>query len=291
MKLPSFKTAVKTYALVWGNRLECVRILWLPLFLIFLLAWIVWPHVRPCVNAGICAGTLSSASGGSAVALVLSLLLLFAGLTVLTAIMCAGLWRLFLRGVHVATPFYLGFGGDELRLLALAGLKGVLFLIWVLATAAVVALVEFVVVRVSGSFSPLAFLLTVLIAVLVLSWIATRLSLSGPATIKAQHVKIEAPWRITAHNVTRIQRVAALMIAPVTAAILALLVLVLFLFIRWLARSGLTLSDVARTCVLLLARHEYLKPLVLLVVYGVLLLLAALFITARALEYQELDTP
>ncbi|HZT77126.1 MAG TPA: hypothetical protein VFA27_10740 [Vicinamibacterales bacterium] len=291
MKLPSLKTAAKTYALVWANRLECARILWLPLALVFLLAWIVWPYIRPCVNGGLCAGTLTWAPGRSAIVLALLLLLVFGVFIVLVSIMCAGLWRLWLRHVHVSSPFYLGFGGDELRLLAVAGVKGLLLLVWAVATAFVAALVEAIVVRFTGAFSPIAVLLTLIVAIFVLSWIATRLSLSGPATIKAQHVTFGASWRVTARNVARLQRVGALLMAPVSAFMLALLVALLLVFMRWLARSGLTLSDVARTCVLLLIRHEYLKRLVLLVLYFVLMVVAALVITARALEYEELDTP
>lgn len=282
MTLPSFKIARATYSFVWGNRLECLRILWLPLLLMFLLAWIVWLHIVPFVNACVCGAAATSISGYSAVGLALWMLLLFAGLTVLASVMCAGLWRLILRNVHVYAPFYLGFGSDELRLLALAGLKALLLLAWALVTAVVIGLVELVVSHFSGSFSPSAFLLTLLIALLVLGWIGTRLSLSGPATTKAQHVDISASWHVMAHNVTRIQRVAVLLMVPVAIVIFVLLLLLLFLLVR-----GLNMS----ICALFLARLRYLLPLVLLVLYFPLLVLAALFITARALEYQELSTP
>lgn len=282
MTLPSFKIARATYPFVWGNRLECLRVLWLPLLLIFLLAWIVWPHLVPFVNACVRAAAATSISGSSAVTLALWLLLLFAGLTVLACIMCAGLWRLILRNVHVSAPFYLGFGSDELRLLALAGFKVLLLLAWAFVTAVVIGLVELVVSHLSGSFSPSAFLLTLLIALFVLGWIGARLSLSGPATIKAQHVDVAASWHAMAHNVTRIQCVAALLMAPVAIVIVVLLLLLFFLIIHWLNTS---------TCALFLARFRYLLPVLLLVPYFLLLFVAALFITARALEYQELSTP
>jgi hypothetical protein len=279
MTLPSFKIARATYRFVWGNLLECLRILWLPLLLMCLLAWIGWPYIVPFVNACIRAAAATSISGSSAVALALWLLLLFAGLTVLASIICAGLWRLILRNVHVHAPFYLGFGSDERRLLALAGLKVLLLFAWALVTAVVIGLVELVVSHFSGAFSPSAFLLTLLIALLVLGWIGTRLSLSGPATIKTQHIDVAASWHATAHNVTRIQRVAALLMAPVAIVILVLLLLLLFLSIHWLNTAA---------CALCLARFRYLLPLLLIVLYFLLLFLTALLITARALEYQEL---
>jgi hypothetical protein len=279
MTLPTFKIARATYRFVWGNLLECLRILWLPLLLMCLLAWIGWPHIVPFVNACIRAAAAISISGSSAVALALWLLLLVAGLTVLASMICAGLWRLILRNVHVHAPFYLGFGSDERRLLALAGLKVLLLLAWALVTAVVIGLVELVVSHFSGAFSPSAFLLTLLIALFVLGWIGTRLSLSGPATIKTQHIDVAASWHATAHNVTHIQRVAALLMAPVAIVILVLLLLLLLLFIHWLNTSA---------CGLCLARFRYLLPLLLIVVYFLLLFLTALLITARALEYQEL---
>jgi hypothetical protein len=282
MALSSFKIARATYQFVWGNCLECLRILWLPLLLIFFLAWVVSPHIVPFVNVFVGAAAATSILGSSTVALALWLLLLFAGLTVLGSVMCAGLWRLILRNVHVNGPFYLGFGSDELRLLMLAGLKILLLLAWGLATAAVIGLVEFVVSHFSGSFSPPVFLLTLLIALVALGWISTRLSLSGSATIKTQHVDIASSWRDTAHHVTGIQLIAGLLLAPVAIVTLVLLLLLLFLFIHWLNILA---------CTAFLARFKYLLPLLLLVLYFLLLFLAALFITSRALEYQELGTP
>jgi hypothetical protein len=279
MTFQSFKMARATYAFVWGNRRECLRILWLPMLLMFLLAWIGWPHVVPFVNTCVRAAA-TSISGNSAVARVLWLLILFAGITVLASIMCAGLWRLILRNVHVSAPFYLRFGSDELRILALMGSKGVLLLAWALVTAVFIGLVEIVASYFSGSFSPSALLLTLLIALLLLDWIGTRLSLSGPATIKTQHIDIRASWHATAHNVLRIQRIAVLLMLPVAVVILVLSFLLFFLFIHSWNTSA---------CALFMARSPYLLPLLLLVMYFLLLLLAALIITARALEYQELS--
>jgi hypothetical protein len=279
--LSSFKIARATYRFVWGNRLECLRILWLPLLLIFCLAWIVWPHIVPFVKVSVpSAGT--SISGSSSVALALWLLLLFAGLTVLSSIMCAGLWRLILRNVHVTGPYYLGFGSDELRLLMLAGLMLLLFLAWGLVTAVVIFLIELVASHFSGSFSPPAFLLTLLIALSALGWIGTRLGLSGSASIKTQRVDLASSWRDTAHNVARIRLVAALLTVPAVVVILVLLLLLLFLLIHWLNILA---------CVNFLARLKYLLPLLLPVLYFLVLFLSALYLTACALEYKELSTP
>jgi hypothetical protein len=282
MALSSFKTARETYRFVWGNRLDCLRILWLPLLLIFCLAWIVWPHIVPLVNFSAPTAAAASITGSSAVALALWLLLLFTGLTVLGSIMCAGLWRLILRNVHVTGPYYLGFGSDELRLLALAGLKILLFLAWGLVTAAVIFLIEMVASHLSGSFSPAAFLLTLLIAFAVLGWIGTRLSLSGSASIKTQRVDIRSSWRDTAHNVRRIRLAGTLLAVPAAVVIMLLLLLLLVLLIHWLNILA---------CVNFLARLKYLLPLLLPVLYFLLLFLTALYLTARALEYQELSTP
>jgi hypothetical protein len=279
MMLPSFKIARATYRFVWGNLLECLQILWLPMVLMCLLAWIGWPHIVPFVNACIRAAALTSMSGSSVVALALWLLFLSAGFTVLASIICAGLWRLILRNVHVHAPFYLRFGSDERRLLALAGLKVVLLLVWALLTAVVLGLVELVVSHFTGSFSPSAFLVTLLIALLVLCWVGTRLSLSGPATIKTQHIDFAAPWKATTHNVARIQRVGALLVVPVAIVTVVLFVRPLFLIAHWLNTSD---------CVVCLARLRYLSPLLAIVTYFLLFFVAALFITARAFEYQEL---
>jgi hypothetical protein len=281
MTLSSFKIVRATYSFVWGNRLEFLRILWLPLLLMFLLAWIVWPHIFRFVNACVRAAAVTSISSSSAVALSLWVLLLFAGITVLASIICAGLWRLVLRKEHVKAPFYLGFGKDELRLLALAGVKVLVLLAWTLLTAAVIGLVELVVAHFSG-FSPSALLLTLLVSLPVLGWIDTRLSLSGPAAIERQHINLSASWHSTDHNITSIRRVGALVMAPAAIAILLLLFLVLFL-----SMHGIT----AAVCTQYLARFQYLLPSFLLLLYLLLLYLVALFITARALEYQELSTP
>jgi hypothetical protein len=55
---------------------------------------------------------------------------------------------------------------------------------------------------------------TLLIALAALGWIATRLSLSGSASIKTQHVDLASSWRDTAHNVARIRLVATLLTVP-----------------------------------------------------------------------------
>jgi uncharacterized integral membrane protein len=110
---------------------------------------------------------------------------------------------------------------------------------------------------------------------MVLGWVGTRLSLSGPATIKTQQISIAESWRATAHNVTRIQCVATLLVVPVAIVILVLLLV----FMHWLNTA---------TCVLCLERFQYLLPLLLIVLFFLLLFLTAIFITARALEYQEL---
>jgi hypothetical protein len=154
MKVHSLKIVRATYSFVWGNRLECLRILWLPLVLMFLLAWIVCPHISRFVNACVRATAATSISSSSAVAVSLWVVFLFAGLTVLMSIKCAGLWRLILRNVHVKAPFYLGFENDELRLLALAGLKVLMLIAWAVVTAVVIGLVEFVVAHISQRLTP-----------------------------------------------------------------------------------------------------------------------------------------
>lgn len=280
MTLSSFKIARSTYRFAWSNRVECLRILWLPSLLMFLLAWIVWPHILRFVNVCIRAVAATSVSGSSATALSLWVLLLFAGLTILASTMCAGLWRLILRNVRVTTPFYLGFGNDELRLLALAGLKVLILFAWAVVTAAVICLVELVIAHFSG-FSPSALLWTLLISLPVLGWIDTRLSLSGPASIETEHIDIAGSWHITDHNISGIRRVGGLLMAPAAISILVLVFLLLFLLTH-----GLTLS----ACALFLARFRYLFPLFLILLYFLFLFFVALFITARAIEYQELRT-
>lgn len=282
MTFSSFKIARATYRFVWGNRLECLRILWLPLLLMFFLAWIVWPHIAALLDVCVRAVTANSIAGSLRAGLALWLLLALAGFTVLGSIMCAGLWRFILRNVHVNRPFYLGFGSDELRLLILVGMRILLFAAWAAVTAAAAFLVEFVVSHYSGSISPSALLWTLLIAFLALGWMNTRLSLSGSATIQTQHVDLGSSWRAMAHNITRVQLVAALLIAPAAIVILVLILLALLLSIHWINLWA---------CAQFLARFRYLLPILLLVLFFQLLFLAALFLTARALEYRELSTP
>jgi hypothetical protein len=273
MKLSPFKTARATYAFVSSHRLECARILWLPLVLMFLLAWLLLPRI---------------AAPHSTLVLVLLGLLLAIGLTCLASIMGAGLWRLILRGIPVSTPYYLGFGSDELRLLALAGVKALLLLGWAVVAALLTGLVALVAVHLSGSISPTALVLTFAVTLLALAWFGTRLSLSGPATIRAQRVSIAASWHATAHNVARLQRVAALLMAPMSLLIILVLVLLLLLLMWWWLSSGATASELTQVCA---AWLRCLWPLALLFVYLLLMFIAALFIVARALEYQEIGPP
>ena len=294
MKLSPFKTARATYAFVLSHRLECARILWLPLILMLVLGWLLLPHVTAPLRGCLHGPTPAPFDLHGALVLALFAMLLLVGVSFLASIMCAGVWRLILRGVHVSTPYYLRFGSDELRLLALSGVKALLLLGWALAATVLTGLVAVAEVYLSGSISPAALALAFVVMLLALAWFGTRLSLSGPATIYAQRVSIATSWHATAHNVVRLQRVAALLMAPMSLVIILSLIFLLLLIWWWPSGAllaGATAAEIARICAALLAWLRYLWPLALLFVYLLLMFIAALFIVARALEYQAIGPP
>ncbi|MBV8033654.1 hypothetical protein [Roseateles sp.] len=262
--------------------------MWLPSLLSILLAWALLPHIAVPLLERL-HGTTASAYDRLVAAL--SALLLLAGLSLLSSIMCGGLWSFILRGVPIAKPYYVGFGADERRLAILAALKALLLFAWASAAMIFVGAMMALVTHISAPVSPLVLALAILISLLTLSWLMTRLSLAGPATISAQRVSLKASWQASAHNVARLQQVAALLMVP--AALLTLIFALLLMSLAWwlsthAPNTGVTAVELARYCTALLRE---LLPVVLLFFYLLILLLAALFIVARALEYQALAPP
>jgi hypothetical protein len=292
MKISPVKTAHACYAFVLSHRLECARILWLPLALAFVLATLLLPRIVELLG-GACHACVArdGALHNVLPASLLGLLLLIV-LVVLASIMCAGLWRYVLRGIPVTTPYYLGFGSDELHLLALTGLKALLLVAWAFCAALLAGLVALVASHLQSSMSFAGLALTALVALLVVAWFGTRLSLAGPATIYSQHLSIGKSWQATAHNVARLQRIAALLVVPTIVVVGVPLIALLFVSL-WAWQSpasvhGVSLSELARACSVLLAWLYRLWPLALFLAYFAAMIIAALQIVARALEYQTL---
>jgi hypothetical protein len=279
-----FAISKATYGFVIGNMLACVRILWLPLALMFGLALAAGPRLL-CAARALCAagaGMTSAALVGGSLAM---LIVVFA---LLASMVHAGLWRLMLLGAPVATPFYLRVGKDELRLLWLWLLQLFFFLALSLAVVLVTALLA--VLLGHGSASAAVMVAGLVIMLLTIGWLATRLSLAGPATIDARHIALGASWRATRNRVARLREVQLVLAAPLQIALLVALVVFVTIGLPVSNARHLPLTSAsyesAKTCARLLRELLYRLPILVFVLYVLALFLWSLLIAGRAIEYQ-----
>lgn len=226
MRLPIFKAFGATIGLVTARFGTLVQIAWLPMLAMSAVsAWFLW-NLLPALSGLL---QLSEHSRPEDVAaavgpLFLPVLLVFAVALVFMPMLFAGLLRYIVRGERPPGPFYLHFGGDELR--TLGTYAGIVLIN--LGIAMVLAMIGGLVVpMVGGKGSPAGALggsLIELAARLVELFIAVRLSLAFPAAIGARAIGIGLSWQLSRGNFWRLLGYWALWYAALVlvAAVIAL---------------------------------------------------------------------
>jgi hypothetical protein len=224
MKLPVFKAIGATFGLVLGRFATLAQIAWLPMLAMSgVTAWFLW-NLLPVLSNIV---TLSETSRPEEVAaavgpLALPMLLTFAVSLIFMPMLFAGLLRYIVRGERPAGPFYLHFGGDELRVLG----TYITIVLINLGIGLATGIVGGVLITVLGGKDAPAGALTqslIELAVRIVQiWIALRLSLAFPSAIGARAVGIGPSWQLTRGNTLALLGYWALWYVALFAVVLVL---------------------------------------------------------------------
>jgi hypothetical protein len=204
MKLPVFKAYGGTFAVVFGNFLEMIKVLWLPMAA--LLGLFYFLGQRMFVTIGKVMEMQSSMETGQTpdpevILHTLAPLFSTAGLIflaelILIPMMFAGILRFVIRNEKPGL-FYLRFGGDEFRILITFILVLLLFLVIYVAGLLVLALAAGLLVHVSPGAGGIVVAILGFAFFIFLIWLCFRLSLSGPAAVGARKIGIGPSWSAT----------------------------------------------------------------------------------------------
>ncbi|HEX5006761.1 MAG TPA: hypothetical protein VFV70_06590 [Hyphomonadaceae bacterium] len=198
MRLKVFKAFAATWAVLFRNGLDVLRIVWLPVALQLAAYYALMPGF---LTEYILLGANPPADFGETWTRMAPRILPFLGFLlvacVTTIIIYAGLTRLIVRGEKPKLPFLLSWGSDEWRLLAGWGI--------ILAFAVGVAIAFWLVGQIVGALGllgrgPITIILGFGGALVVLcagAWAGVRLSLFAPATIAERKIGIQTSWEKT----------------------------------------------------------------------------------------------
>ena len=208
-KLPIMKAFETTFSVVFGNLLEIIRIVWLPLALMTVALWwillnlfIAFYGLSVSMNEGEdpdpeqVLATMQPMFGWIALLLLVTL--------IFVPMLRAGLLRFVLRGERATGLFYFRYGRDELRIL----LTGIIwYLIYLglvfVAEMACIALIFFTNAQ-FPELAPLVGGIAIMGALVFVIWILLRLSLAWPGAIATKGIGIGPSWHATKGNTLRL---------------------------------------------------------------------------------------
>jgi hypothetical protein len=200
MKLPVFKAIGATFAFVVQNWLDIVKIVWVPLVLMFGAYWLVMPGY---VSAGSAmqSYTPDQPEFGAAASNFAVQALIFTGVVMLfSLILAAGLLKLVIRGERPSAPFWLGFGADELRLLGTTLAVMLVNIGIVLAIAVLVFLANMLSSLGPGPGGFIMFI-AIIIGVIAAVWANLKFSVASAATIDRKKIAVVDSFLTTDENV------------------------------------------------------------------------------------------
>jgi hypothetical protein len=124
------------------------------------------------------------------------------GLSLLAAavfypMLITGSLKQIVRGERQRLPFYLQFGGDELRVLFSTILIYIMFLIAYLACVAALLVGAFILSSISPDLAGAASVIAIVVLVCAAIWFSLRISLAYPAAIGTRTVGIAQSWTLT----------------------------------------------------------------------------------------------
>jgi hypothetical protein len=203
MKLPVIKAFGETFAVVFGNFLDVIKIVFVPLLVLAGLSYWLLPHMfdqltslmdtmenmdkaHPDVTALMAAMQPISSSAG---------IILLAEIVVIP-MMVAGLLRLAINNEKPGF-IYLSWGGNEFRVLITFILKYLLLCAIYIGGAIAIALAAGLSIAAAGKAGPIVVAVAVFAFIVLMCWIMLRLSLSSAAAVGSGKIGIGPSWSAT----------------------------------------------------------------------------------------------
>jgi hypothetical protein len=202
MKFPVFKAFSATLAYLAQHAVTLVQGLWLPTLLLIAGMAAIMPDY---IDGVIAISSLGPRPDPAEAAALLGPmfksigLLLLIGAVLYPMLIVASLRHL-VRGDQLKAPFYLGFGGDELRVLGayvlIIILTVVVYLVFALGFGALAAVLAMISPAAAG-FGAIAIGFIGLVSIF---WFMARISVTFPASIATRTIGVAQSWRATKGN-------------------------------------------------------------------------------------------
>lgn len=194
MKLPVIKAVGASFAYIASNAGRLVAALWLPALLLTAIVFYATPGYLDAVMAFEGAAE-DPASFAPPPEMFRSMGLLMGSSMLFYPMMAVASVRHLVRGDALKRPFYVAFGGDELRVLAgyallLLMMMGV-YIVGALGVLAVAAALSVISKEAGGAAAAIA----MLAFIVGLCWFMLRLSLIVPAAVATRTVGVAQSWR------------------------------------------------------------------------------------------------
>ncbi len=202
MKLPVIKAFGDTFALVFGNFLDVIKIVIVPVLVFAGLGYWLMPRLFDQLTQFLdTAESMSGQHDPAAIFAAIQPIMSASGIVFLAEIivipmMVAGLLRLAINNEKPAFV-YLSWGGNEFRVLITFILKGLLlFVIYIIGALAIAAL-AIGLNAAAKEIAPIVGLVLGVGYIVLLIWIALRLSLSSAAAVGSGKIGIGPSWSAT----------------------------------------------------------------------------------------------
>jgi hypothetical protein len=251
MKLPVFKAIGATFGYFATHGLGVVKALWLPTLLFTgAMLFLLPKYFAPVVSLM----ELGPTPSPQQAAQIMGPAFQWIGLLLLAAFLFqpmayVGAMRHVLRGQELKAPFYLGFGGDELRVAAtfilMIILIGIVYVIGVLGLMALTAALG-ALGQGAAWAGALAGILGIALFGFIL-WIALRLSLSLPAAVAEKRIGLPYSWRAGKGNTLRLLLfffIFVLIMIPAVAVYVNIMMPDYFSSLKKIAEAG---TDIAKS--------------------------------------------
>lgn len=201
MKLPVFKSVATTFAYFFTHLLHIIKAGWLPLLILFGIMAFVMPNYMDAIMA---MSEISEDDPEAIMGLMGGLFkwmgILMLSWVVFYTIFAAGILKHLNRGETNSLPFYLKFGGDEIRIVITLILAFLAILGIYIAGSIVFTILMGVVSVVPSTFSTIVMAILGIIAFVGFIWFNLRLSLIMPAAITEKKLGIGPSWAASKGN-------------------------------------------------------------------------------------------
>ena len=182
-RLPIMKAFETTFTVVFGNLLEIIKIVWLPLALMAAaLTWIIVTSFDVLLRMPDQGSPLMARQS-----------LLFLGeiclaFLIFLPMVRAGLHRFVIRGERAKGFFYLRFGADELRIVLTALITYLAIVLAAVGSVIALSLLQAVLQSIYPPAAPYSQVIVAIPAIIFSVWVVLRLSLSIPAAVGAEGI-------------------------------------------------------------------------------------------------------